>query len=668
MELSEIGVTEKKEKQFNSKGIYTAEDLTKYIPRKYYDFTKITGILPPNEISVFYATVKEVKANHGAIPVLYAKCETEDGKLVQVSWFHQNFLKPKIEKMTKREVIIAGKVTYDKEWRRYKIGTPLLFDFKSQIAMSIKPVYSKIKGMADDYLYEKLAMAIKARDCVTETLPKETVKTLDIMFLKEALSEIHFPQSMERLEKAKERMLYDDLIYFALRNEWNKENSKIKSEIKITNLSLAKKIQGSLPYSLTQDQRAAINTIYKTANEGRRINALLQGDVGSGKTIVAMLSMACFVSSGYQAALLAPTKILAVQHYNDLLALLKDTEYEPVYFGGELSAKDKKKALEKIKNGEARFIVGTHSLIGKSVEFENLGLAIIDEEHKFGVAQRRRIVEMSEGGVHSITMSATPIPRSLAKVIYGDNIELLTIKTMPQGRKPVKTGIAKSRNHIYSFLKKEIAAGHKAYIVCPMIDDNEDMEDVASVETISEEYRAALPDVKIATLTGKDKKNVTEETINAFKNGDTDILIATSVIEVGVNVPNATVIVISSADRFGLSSLHQLRGRVGRSSLQSYCVLECEKAKDGSNERLNAMVNTTDGFEIAKADLSIRGAGDFIGTKQSGNNKYVSLMLAYPTEYLKAKDEAKKILDLRLECKALDTFLDEKEKEAQIEK
>lgn len=667
MELSEIGVTEKKEKQFNSKGIYTAEDLTRYIPRKYYDFTKITGILPPSEISVFCATVKEVKANYGAIPVLYAKCETEDGKKVQVSWFRQNHLKFRIEKMTTRVVIIAGKVIYDKEWHRYKVSSPLLFEYKSQVALYIKPVYSKIKGMAEEYLYEKLAMSIKARDCIEETLPKDTVKELNIMYLKEALTQIHFPQSMELLEKAKERMLYDDLIYFAIRNEWNKENSKAYSDIKITDLSLAKSIQSGLPYQLTQDQRLAINTIYKTVNAGKRLNALLQGDVGSGKTIVAMLAMACFVSSGFQSALLAPTKILALQHYNDLKALLKDTEYEPVYFGGELSAKEKKKALDKIKSGEARFIVGTHSLIGKSVEFENLALAIVDEEHKFGVAQRRRIVEMSERGVHSITMSATPIPRSLAQVIYGDNIELLTIKTMPNGRKPVRTGIAKSRNHIYSFLKKEIASGHQAYVVCPMIDDNEDMEEVASIEKVSAEYKDALAGVRIATLTGKDKKAVTEETITAFKNGEIDVLIATSVIEVGVNVPNATVIVISSADRFGLSSLHQLRGRVGRSDLQSYCILECEKAKDGSNERLNAMVNTTDGFEIAKADLNIRGAGDFIGTKQSGNNKYVSLMLAYPDEYHKAKEQAKKILDLRLDCKALDTFLDEKEKEAQNE-
>ena len=304
-----------------------------------------------------------------------------------------------------------------------------------------------------------------------------------------------------------------------------------------------------------------------------------------------------------------------------------------------------------------------HAIISKNVTYHNLAITVADEEHKFGVAQRTALIEKAAAGVHSITMSATPIPRTLAQVIYGTAVQLYTIVTMPEGRKPVITGIATDENKVFRFILKETKRGHQTYVVCPMIDPSDDVEGVQSVEEVSSIYLKALGPygVRIATLTGRNSKTETEQIISDFKDGKIDVLIATTVIEVGVNVPNATTMVVTNAERFGLSSLHQLRGRVGRSNLQSYCVLQSNDQTEKGRMRLDAMVRTTNGFEIAEEDLKIRGAGDFLGTRQSGENKYMALMLAYPEKYKYAQEIAKRILDDGKPCRMLARVKSEQE-------
>ena len=412
----------------------------------------------------------------------------------------------------------------------------------------------------------------------------------------------------------------------------------------------------SLPYELTADQKGAVDSMLTDARSGKRINALVQGDVGCGKTIVAFLLMTAFVDSGYQAVLMAPTQVLARQHYEDLKNLVEPLGYKVVFLGGsEMKAREKKAVLAAIAEGEADYIVGTHSVIAKDVVYKRLAVTVTDEEHKFGVAQRAALVEKAAAGVHNITMSATPIPRTLAQVVYGNAVQLYTIKTMPKGRVPVITGIATDENKVFRFIIKQAKQGHQTYVVCPMIDPSDELDGVKSVDEVSQVYEKALGPygVRIATLTGRNSKKETETIISGFKNRDFDVLISTTVIEVGVNVPTATTMVVSNAERFGLSSLHQLRGRVGRSNLQSYCVLQSADQSEKGRQRLEAMVNTTNGFEIAEADLKIRGPGDFLGTRQNGENKYMALMLAYPDKYKYAQEIAKRILDDGKPCRML---------------
>ena len=503
-------------------------------------------------------------------------------------------------------------------------------------------------------------------EALGETLPPDMVADEKLLLMREALYSVHFPQSMAQIEKAHDRLLLDDMVYFAMSNEYAARSSSIGSPFNIKTLGTIKEITENLPYQLTKDQKDTVNSMIQKVREGKRLNALVQGDVGCGKTIVAILMMAVLAENGYQAVLMAPTQVLAKQHYADLCAILEPVGFHIAYLGSNMKVKEKKAVLASIASGEANIIVGTHSVIGKSVEYKNLGITVTDEEHKFGVAQRAALVEKAAAGVHSITMSATPIPRTLAQVIYGSAIDLYTIQTMPAGRKPVVTGIATDKERIMRFVLSQKRKGHQCYVVSPMIDSSEDMAGVLSVEEVSREYEKWLKPygVRIATLTGRDSKETTEETIQKFKDGAIDVLIATTVIEVGVNVPNATAMIITNAERFGLSSLHQLRGRVGRSSLQSYCVLQSNDQSEKAMQRLGAMVRTTNGFEIAEEDLKIRGAGDFLGTRQSGENKYMALMLAYPDKYKYALTLAKRILDDRKKCPLLTKVLAEQEDES----
>lgn len=663
MKLSYLGIAKNKENQFNSKGIYTVEDLVRFLPRRYNDFSHETGILPEDQVSCLTVIVKRVNTYHNGTPMMIAFCNVKStGETLLVKWFRQNYMAAKINNCVDHEAYVCGKVTYSEQFRTYSITMPELFEPKVSEGKRIIPVYSKINGMSADYLTEKMMAAIGIPEASAETCPYDLVEAEKLLPIQKALYYLHFPKTMEQVQRGQDRVLFDELLYFAMSNEYASRNSALGSAFAVKTMGAVNRILEKLPYNLTEDQQAAVNAMLADARSGRRINALVQGDVGCGKSIVAFLMMAAFVDSGYQAALMAPTQVLARQHYDDLRALVEPMGGKVVFLGGsEMKVRERRAALAAIADGSANYIVGTHAVIAKDVVYRNLAVAVADEEHKFGVAQRTALVEKAAAGVHSITMSATPIPRTLAQVVYGTAVQLYTIKTMPAGRLPVITGIATDDNKVFRFIVNQAKKGHQTYVVCPMIDQSDDMEGVKSVDEVSQIYEQVLGPhgIRIATLTGRNSKKETEEIISDFKGGSYDVLISTTVIEVGVNVPTATTMIITNAERFGLSSLHQLRGRVGRSHLQSYCVLQSAESSEKSRMRLDAMVRTTNGFEIAEEDLKIRGPGDFLGTRQNGENKYMSLMLAYPERYKYAQEIAKRILDDGKPCRMLERVKEE---------
>lgn len=411
---------------------------------------------------------------------------------------------------------------------------------------------------------------------------------------------------------------------------------------------MSKQLINALPFELTEGQRGALRMISKKMKNNERVNALIQGDVGCGKTMVAIFSLLIAVENGYQGALMCPTSVLAKQHYEEITERFSSFGIKVAYLSGDLKVRERKKIIKAIKEGEVDIVVGTHAVLGKDVEFQSLALTIVDEEHRFGVKQRELLQLKASSGVHTISMSATPIPRSLAMTIHGDSIDVLNIKSLPKGRKPVETALITAEEDSYQRIYEEVQNGRQAYVVCPLVEEsNSDI--LKNVESVDEAFAKAIKyfepkGIKVGMATGKMKQQDIDAELEKFANKEYDIFISTTIIEVGVNVPNATVILIKNAERFGLAQLHQLRGRVGRGSYQSHCLLLSEKATDIGRAKLETMCNTTDGFVIAEKDLELRGTGDFIGTSQSGQNKYVMLMLGNADLNESIRNEVKDIL------------------------
>lgn len=665
MTLFELGISPQKEKQFTAKGIESREDLMDYLPTKYRDFRNLTGILPEGEVSVFTMKAERLTSGDTKIPYVKIAGRTQDGKYVSVVFFHQSYLAKKYSGFMGYTFIVAGKVKYNEQYNNYSVSSPDLFEVLSSEARRIYPAYKKIPGMSEEYLTSKIKLALGFP--VEDPIPREIIERFGLLSKKEALINLHLPETMEQVAEGQKRFVYEDLLRFALYNEWADRNSSPVSAVTILRTKKMEEVKASLPYTLTEDQQTTIDSMVENAKQHKRIRGLVSGDVGCGKTIISNLLMVLMAENGYQAVLMAPTQVLANQHYKDLKAVTEPFGFKTVYLGSELKAKEKKAIIAQIAAGEVDFVVGTHSVISEGVHYKKLGLTVTDEEHKFGVAQRNALVKKAAEGVHSITMSATPIPRTLATVMYGSSIQVYTIKTMPIGRKPVITGISTGRDKIYRYVIREAEKGHQTYVVCPMIDQSDKLEGVKSVEAVSAEYKKGLAlenraklypplsiypqkELVIETLTGRNSKAATEDVIDRFSRGEIDVLVSTTVVEVGVNVPTATLMVVSSAERFGLAALHQLRGRVGRSDLQAYCVLESENPGEKGMQRLEVLVSTNDGFEIAKKDLEIRGAGDFLGTKQSGDNKYMSLVLSNQEVYTEMQAVAKEIIDNSISC------------------
>ena len=535
---------------------------------------------------------------------------------------------------------MCGKLEWNEDFKIYSMLNPMYTMPYAEFKPGIKRVYSKFKGVSDKMLNTTIMDTFRETN-VIETIPAEVIEHYHLLRRSESLRKLHYPTDLPSVSKSIQRQLFEDILYFACSLEKNNRKISDGSQYNLRTMNLYHKLSESLPYNLTEDQKRVTEEILNDMKNGRRINALIQGDVGCGKSIVGFILMLAMAESTYQSVIMAPTLVLAEQHYTELKSYADRFGFNVAFIGGTQTAKEKRKLLSKIESGEIQLIVGTHAVLSDKVKFKNLALCVIDEEHRFGVGQRRTLAEKARSGVHTVSFSATPIPRTMMTSVFGKT-KVYEIKSMPKGRSPIKTAICRTDKSAIEFLRKQIAEGSQGYVVCPLIDSDIDDCKLRTVKEVAKEYTDTLG-VPVGIVTGKQTKKETQETLEAFKRGDLKVLVATTVVEVGVNVPNATVIIIEDAWMFGLAQLHQLRGRVGRGEKQGYCILV--NSKPDENERLNIMTQTTDGFKIAEADCTIRGAGNLLGYEQNGNNRFLIESLQFPKMFSIAKDIAEKMVD-----------------------
>lgn len=644
MEYTEldIKIPEKKIKQLEKKGYKTVDDIVRAKPLHYCDYRRESslGSCQSGDRCMFHLRLTKCVKKMGAkAAYVRGTCETLDKKeRLSIMWFDR-YIYETVNMLVNKEIVVGGEVFCGE--KGIQITNPDIFEAYTKDSFRIYPIYSKIPQMSTEYFLKVLNAAIAKYNNV-EYLPECITKHFNTVSVKDMINGLHKPENEEKIKKANYRRIVEKMYPFCkLMVEMSEEATN--TDIIPDKLDKTMEIINKLPYELTVDQKKVLNEFTQKARSGKRVNALVQGDVGSGKTICAILLMMIVVENGYQGVLMVPTGILAKQHYEEIVRLTKDTGINSIFLSGGMKPSEKKSALKLIESGSVDIIIGTHSVISDDVQFKKLGIVIVDEEHKFGVQQRELLKKKAEEGVHSISMSATPIPRSLAQTIYADCVDMYTIESMPSGRQPVQTAIARFPKTAFNFMSKEIKAGHQCYVVCPLIDagDSDTDADDDRIYSVEDTYNMAKYylsgiNAKVAMVTGKMKEEEKSEIIAAFQRNEYQVLVASTVIEVGVNVPNATVITVMNAERFGLAGLHQLRGRVGRSSLKSYCILYSTK----DNQRLEIMYKTTNGFEIAEEDLKLRGTGNIVGLEQSGTNEELELMLRYPRIY----DEMRKCI------------------------
>lgn len=646
MELSELNFSEKEIKILQSRDLITIEALIRKEPLHYYDFTTPLpldrnnpemkqNIESKHEVCIVgtmsYIT-KTFKNKRSLIKIRIKDDMTDNMLFVNILGQHQMF--DLYHRYLNKQVIIGGIIEYSPEYDSYSMMNPFLISDDIEGNRKIQVVYGTVSGISDDKLRKKIRDGIEKTSAL-DFIPEKLLQKYGLPTFKESAGKMHFPKVLDDITKAKKRAVFEDLLYMALKLELQKKNEISQEGIKVTKDDIINQYRESLDYELTKDQLETVKILSKKMVSGTQINALVQGDVGTGKTAVAICLLLQTAYSGYQAALTSPYTTLAEQHYREISEIAEKYGIKTVLLTSESKAAEKKKVNAMIASGEAGIIVGTHSIFASAVNYKNLALIVTDEEHKFGVVHREHFKMKALDGFHQITMSATPIPRSLAQTIYGDSIEVLTILTKPAGRIPIQTAVCRNDITVMNFILKEIQAGHQAYVVCPSIEKGKSSTSVEEKEAVYREF-FEQKGIKLGIVTGKMKGSDKQDIMDAFRKNEIQILMATTVIEVGINVPNATCIVITGAERFGFSTLHQLRGRVGRGKLKSYCILQTDK----SNEKLEYMCEETDGFKIALKDLELRGPGSLFGEKQSGNDYYVKLMLAYPNMYKRVKEIA----------------------------
>lgn len=622
-DLNLKSLTLKETEKIRNLNIFTLHDLLYYFPRAYDDRTNIKKIeeLRGDEYVVLKVQFMTISNPFTPSRLKMTKARATDGTgVIDVVWFQMPYLAKSLK--IGEDYILIGHV---KRGYNFQMTNPEYKKLSNQIEMEkgeILPVYSTVKNFAQNSLRRVLKKNITAnKKYFIENIPKEILEKYRIMERQTALNEIHFPKNHKNLEEAKRRFAVEELLILEMGILANKYIEGVSDEKKYElrdNRTLVKKYLQNLSFELTNAQKNVIKDIYKELNRGVFINRLIQGDVGSGKTVVAMVLLLYMIENGYQGVIMAPTEILAAQHYLSIKDDFEKLGVRTELLTGSIKGKKREEMLSGIKSGEVSLVIGTHALIEDNVEFGRLGLIVIDEQHRFGVVQRKKL---RDKGILSnlLVMSATPIPRSLALSIYGD-LDISIIDELPPGRKPIRTKWISTEPDLekaYDFIEKKLREGRQAYFVVPLIEDSEKMA-VKSIEQYRYEIENRFSNYKIGILHGKMKNAEKDEVMKSFKNRETDILISTTVVEVGINVPNATIISIINAERFGLSSLHQLRGRVGRGEYQSYCFLISQTDNDISKARLRIMEKTQDGFEIAEEDLRLRKSGEIFGTRQTG--------------------------------------------------
>ena len=629
------GVGPKVAYMLNKLGIYTVNDLLYYFPRKHVDYSTRTRIkdLEPGMTTTIFGTIKSVEAftTKNNLGIIKVKINDGSGSL-SLNFFASKSSKYMLERMksqfpkgsgimvsgTAKVNSYDGMLTLDKP--TYSIMDDEVPDSSNLNMARIVPIYPLSENLNIKTLRKAIFNVLQTYESEIETvLPDFLVKKYDLMDKRTALRQIHFPDNKTNLDRAHYTLVFEEFFLIQLklaliREENNRNLTSIPLEIKRDGLVM--KFINSLPFKFTGAQQRALNEILNDLNSEKPMQRLLQGDVGSGKTVVATAMLLAAVENGYQAAIMAPTEILAQQHFNNISKWLNPLGIRVELFLGSIGKKQRKVSETNLRNGQVDIAVGTHALIQENIEFANLGAVVIDEQHRFGVKQRLALRKKSRNP-QVLTMTATPIPRTLAITLNGD-LDLTIIDELPKGRKPILTTLTNSRKQIADLIRREVEAGRQAYIVYPLIDESETLSAKAATKERERWQNEVFPEYKIGLLHGKLKNDEKDDVMNKFKNKEYDILVSTTVVEVGVDVPNATVIVIENAERFGLSQLHQLRGRVGRSDLQSYCVLSSSTKSQETRARLNIMTQTNDGFVIAEKDLQIRGPGEFLGTRQSG--------------------------------------------------
>lgn len=617
------GVGEKTEKLFQKIGITTAEELLRYYPRTYDIYEEPVEIASAEEdktVSIRATIATGIYINQiRNLQVLTTTVADASGRL-PVAWFNAPYLRGTLKKGS--VFILRGKIIRKKgrpQMEHPEIFTPAAYE---EIIHSMQPVYGLTKGLSNKMITKLVHRILDTRPLHGEYLPEEIRERYQLADANCAIRTIHFPKNMQELLTARKRLVFDEFLLFVLAIQLLKEKTEeAPNTFPMKPVWTTEEIIEGLPYDLTGAQKNVWHEIERDLSGHKLMSRLVQGDVGSGKTVIAFLAMVLSAENGFQSALMVPTEVLANQHYEGFLRLMEEQNIascHPVLLTGSTTARQKREIYQKIADGEVNVIIGTHALIQEKVEYKNLGLVITDEQHRFGVRQREALTTRGNPP-HVLVMSATPIPRTLAIILYGD-LDISIIDELPAKRLPIKNCVVGTsyRPKAYSFIEKQVQMGRQAYVICPMVEESEGLE-AENVTDYARKLQEILPgEIKVEILHGKMKPKEKNRIMEAFASGEIQVLVSTTVVEVGVNVPNATVMMVENAERFGLAQLHQLRGRVGRGEHQSYCIFIQGNNEENTSKRLKILNESNDGFYIAGEDLKLRGPGDLFGIRQSG--------------------------------------------------
>lgn len=608
------GVGEKRAKLFNSLGIFCVDSLIHFYPRKYEDWSaskNLEAVKSGETVSIKATLITPVKEAMIRRGLTLFKCKFSDGEnVISVTIFNNKYLAKSLH--IYEDYYLYGKI--EKSLLNFSMNSPKIE--KAENILAIQPVYPAKEKLTSRSISKIMKTALDELGEIEETLDDEIMQKYSLISLDKAIRSIHFPNSADDYLPARKRLIFEELLTLQLGLLKLKSNKKSETALVIKD-DYSSEFEKLLPFNLTNAQKRTISECLQDMKSKYPCNRLVQGDVGSGKTAVAASLIYSVIKNGYQATMMAPTEILATQHYESLLKILAPAGINIRLLTGSTPAKEKKEIKKALFDGEIDLIIGTHALIQNDVAFKNLALVITDEQHRFGVKQRAQLAEKGED-VHTIVMSATPIPRTLGLILYGD-LDISILDELPPGRQEIRTDVVDSRYHkrLYKFIKDAIARGEQCYIVCPAVEENE--TNIKSAEELADELaNGEFKGYNLGILHGKMKPKDKEAIMKSFASGKVSLLVATTVVEVGVDLPNATIMVIENAERFGLSTLHQLRGRVGRGNKKSYCVLVSDAKGETARERLMTMKKYSDGFKIADTDLKLRGPGDFFGSRQHG--------------------------------------------------